>query len=122
MDAPVFNNQITNTFNMTYLHAPTIALPTYHPPLTCLSPCRSPRPRTTPTCDWWWRQHPVDICQWGANTNEQTDKVGKMGVGDNGQGKLLPPTPHLLTSHAAVFTWLAHPLARAHTEPGKGEV
>ncbi len=54
--------------------------------------------------------------------NEKMDKVGKMGVGDNKQGKLLLPPPHLLTSHTAVFTWLAHPLASACTEPNKGEV
>ena len=45
-----------------------------------------------------------------------------MEVGDHGQGKLLPAFPHLLTARAAVFTWLAHPLATAHTEPSKGEV
>ena len=104
MDAPVFNIQITNTFNMTYLHAPTIALP-IHIACTWLSSCRPPPLCTSPTCNWWQRrQHPVDIAI-GTNKNEKTDEAGKMGVGDNGQGKLLPPTPHLLTSHAAVFTY-----------------
>src|SRR6266508_1470994 len=104
------------------LHAPTIALPTCHLPHTS---CCPPHPCMPPlviggsevVC-----QHPVDICQWSTNMNEKMDKVGKMGVGDNKQGKLLPPPPHLLTSHAAVFTWLAHPLASACTEPNKGEV
>jgi hypothetical protein len=45
-----------------------------------------------------------------------------MGVGNDRQGKLLPSSPQPLTSHAAVFPWLAHPLASAHTELNKGEV
>ena len=87
--------QSTVDFNI-YIHAPTFAPPSYSQPHTCLLQCHSPCPCTGPTCDWWPATSVGNTFSRRAQTRMKDNELGRIGVGDNGQGKLLPPS---ISSH-----------------------